>query len=218
MTKPLWSEAERLAAEALARKKELEAKKKAEAEAKAAAAALDRLFAFKETARHSTYGGYGYVGASRMNKATHDAIVQAHNLAGQKASFSQGGLNGGAVSASASTHNGLGVADTRTTSVGISLAEAKRIVSYGFECGAIGMIRGMGGPDNMVPHIHWVMYDMRSTQHSSTEDQLYANYWGVLDGGGGLGGARNARWWGPERKKPVRWSDSKYNPKNGWKP
>ena len=211
MGKPIWEEAARLDAIA-------EAARRAAAEKKREDELLARLFGFKETAKHSTYGGYGYLGRSRMNKATHDAIVQAHNLAGFTASFSQGGLNEGAEEASAKTHDGLGVADTRTTSVGISKADAFKIIDRGFDVGAIGMARGMGGPDNMAPHIHWVMYDMKSTMHPSTARQLYASYYGVLNGGGGLEGRQSARWWGPSWRKPTRWSESKYNPANGWRP
>ena len=173
---------------------------------------LPTLPVFVETATHGTYGRYGSIGRSRLNKATADAIRMAHALAGQPCEFSQGGLNTAGGTPSASTHSGLGVADTRTSPIGITLAEARQIVSFGMDCGAIGFMRGMGGPDRMVPHIHWVMVGMRATQHKSTEDQIYADRWGYINGGGGLGGARSARWWGPPRKPLVTWAHSRYNP------
>jgi len=179
---------------------------------------LNDMFSFRETAKHSEYGGYGYVGNSRMNKATHDAIMMAYYLAEQPLEFSQGGLNNGVEGASAKTHDGLGVADTRTTAIGISKDEAFRVISFGMDCGVILFARGMGGPDSMVPHLHGVMVGMRSTMHPDTYDQIYANDWGYADGGGGLEGRKSARWWGPPRKPLVTWENSKYNPKNGWKP
>jgi hypothetical protein len=56
-------------------------------------AILAKLFSFTETKRDSHYGPYGYVGASRVDKATHDAVMMAHYLAGQPFVITQGGLN-----------------------------------------------------------------------------------------------------------------------------
>jgi len=143
--------------------------------------------------------------------------VQAHNLAKTPLVWIQGGAKGDdAADASAATHSGLGVMDTRRWNM--SMADAKRTVAYGLECGVVGFIRGVPGYDRMETHIHWVKVDAKSIQHSSTYDQVYDRDFGYKYGGGGLGGAQRVRWYGPPRKPLVSWDDSKYNPKNGWRP
>ena len=184
-------------------------------------ALIDKMFSFKETARHPVYGPYGYAGSdgrSRVDKNTHDAVMMAHYLAGQPFVITQGGLNNKGVAASASTHNGLGVLDTKTSGVGMTLEEAKKVVAFGLECGVHGMIRGVPGYDRMSPHIHWVRLGARSVMHSSAYNSVYDKRYGTLYGGGGLQGAPWTRWYGPKMIKAVTWENSKYNPKNGWKP
>lgn len=205
MSKPLFVESARLHALALAEEK----KRKEEAE-------LTRLFSFSETARSGKYGPYGYSGKSRLDKVTHDAIVQAHHLESQTFEFTQGGLNNGAVSTSAKTHDGLGVADTTRTQM--TMKEAFRVVARGFECGVAGMIRGVAGHDNMVDHIHWVRINAKGVMHPSAYAQLYNSTYGVFHGGAGLAGAPGARWYGPEIKNVSTWQNSKHNPINGWRP
>lgn len=177
---------------------------------------LARLFSFKETAKDRKYGPYGYVGASRLDKATHDAVMMAHYLAGDGLVITQGGLNGGLVATSAQTHDGLGVVDTSRN--GMSMAEAFEVVKFGQACGIIGFIRGVAGYDNMVSHIHWVLVDAKSIQHWTTAEQIYNKGYGYVVGGGGLAGASAVRWYGPPREGLTTWAKSKYNPKNGWRP
>lgn len=179
---------------------------------------LDRMFSFKETSRSSTYGPYGYLGGSRIDKSTHDAVMMAHYLAGEVYAVTQGGLNNGAVATSAQTHNGLGVIDTRRAGINMSMADAFRVVSFGMDCGVHGMIRGVAGYDNMVDHIHWVRLGSRSVMHPSTYQSVYNQTYGTAFGGGGLGGAPWVRWYGPPLKPLTTWAQSKYNPKNGWRP
>jgi len=188
------------------------------AEDQAVTAKLAELFSFEEISRHPTYGGYGTVGSSRLNKATHDAIQQAHSLAEERFEITQGGLNGGAVATSAATHNGLGVLDTRRAGIAMTMPDAFRVVAFGMDCGAVGFIRGVEGVDNMVDHIHWVMVGAQKTQHPSTADQIYDRDYGYAYNGGGLAGASRTRWYGPPRRPLVTWAQSRYNPQNGWKP
>ena len=180
------------------------------------------LDGFRETERHLTYGPYGYAGSdgrSRMNRRTHDAILIAAYISGWGAiEFTQGGLNAGSVAASAATHNGLGVADTSVR--GKSSDEQRKLVSAGMDCGVIGFIRGTTADnisDGMVPHIHWVTVG-GNDKHPSAKEQIYNSRYGYANGGAGLAGAPGARWWGPARKPLVTWEQSKYNPKNGWRP
>jgi hypothetical protein len=105
-----------------------------------------------------------------------------------------------------------------TVRTNMTMAEALEVVAFGLECGVVGMIRGVPGYDRMVPHIHWVLVDARSIMHPSTYEQIYNKYYGVAHGGGGLGGAPGVRWFGPPIKKLITWAQSKYNPKNGWRP
>jgi len=188
------------------------------AERAKADAVVARMFAFRETARHAVYGPYGYVGSSRVDKPTHDAVMMAHYLAGERYEITQGGLNAGAVSASASTHNGLGVLDTRRAGVGMTMADAFRVVSFGMDCGMHGMIRGVEGVDNMVDHIHWARLGARAVMHPSAYASVYNRTYGTMHGGGGLGGAPRTRWYGPPLKPETTWAKSKYNPTNGWRP
>lgn len=196
MSKPFWAIAEELRIES----------------------ELAALFSFKETARNSDYGPYGYVGASRIDKVTHDAVMMAHYLAGERYEITQGGLNNGAVATSAKTHNGLGVIDTRRAGVSMTMDDAFRVVSFGMDCGVHGMIRGVKGYDNMVAHIHWVRLGAKGVMHPSTYSSVYSRVYGTAHGGGGLGGAPWVRWYGPRVKPLITWANSKYNPKNGWKP
>lgn len=176
------------------------------------------LGGFRETSRSSTYGPYGNVGLSRMNARTHDGIIIAHHLAGASCTFTQGGLNNGAVAASAKVHDGLDVADTRTR--GMSIATVRSIVSYGMDCGAIGFIRGRPEDnisDGMVEHIHWVILNAQYA-HPTARAQIFDSRYGYASGGAGLAGMPWARWWGPARKPLIEWARSKYNPGNGWRP
>lgn len=178
-------------------------------------ALAELLGGFKETARSAAYGPYGWVGDSRMNRRTHDAIIIAGHLTDGwgAVEFSQGGLNNNAVDASAATHNGLDVADVRTR--GHSLEMRERFCANLMLCGQVGFIRGVW--DNMDEHMH-VVDMIAENAHPDARQQIYAPYWGYVNGGAGLEGAKAARWHGPERGPILDWDDSKYNPKNGWRP
>lgn len=174
---------------------------------------------FTTTAVHGTYGAYGWLNGSRINKRTHDALMVAGYVSGWGTpTITQGGLNGGAVAASAGTHNGLDVADVQSR--GRSKEAILRFVEVAMDCGAIGFIRGEtfdNISDGMVEHIHFVMVGARYA-HPEARAQIYNMRYGYAYGGAGLAGLPNARWWGPARKPLVEWSDSKLNPKNGWLP
>jgi hypothetical protein len=205
MAKPLWNLADDMAA----------------AEAKAAAdARLRALLDFDGSAHHdSRYGDYGSVGGSRMNQRTHDALVVAGHVSGWgTVVFTQGGLNGGAVAASAATHNGLDVADISVT--GHSIDEQRDLVAALMLCGAIGFIRGTTADrisDGMVAHLHVVLGGAQHA-HPDARAQIYDSRYGYAHGGAGLAGAPGARWWGPTQRPVIEWADSRYNPARGWRP
>ena len=181
-------------------------------------ALADLLDGFHVTEHDASYGAYGSVGGSRMNQRTHDALVIAHYLAGRSCSFTQGGLNGGVVKASAHTHDGLDVADT--VAKGLSIATIREIVSCGMDCGAIGFIRGVTEDhiaDGMPEHVHWVMVGAEHA-HPDARAQLYNHSYGYAHGGAGLAGLPKAKWWGPDPKPLIDWQHSRYNPANGWRP
>lgn len=169
---------------------------------------------FKETARSSKYGPYGYVGDSRINKRQHDALwIAAYRVNWGPVVVTQGGLNNGAVSSSAQTHDGLDVLDISVR--GHSLDQQFALVEALMDDGQVGFIRGVW--DSLIKHIH--MVDMiAANAHPSARDQIYAPYWGYINGGAGLEGAKDLRWHGPKRKPILDWNDSKYNPANGWRP
>lgn len=205
MSKPLWAQAAANAA----------------AEAQAAAdARLRALLHFNGTASHNDrYGDYGNLGGSRLNQRTHDALAVAGIVSGWgPVVITQGGLNGGAVAASAHTHDGLDVADVQTR--GRKMTDIWALVDAAALCGAYGFIRGTPDDDisdGMVPHTHFVMGGAQHA-HPDARAQIYSERYGYAHGGAGLAGAPGYRWWGPKRRPVIEWADSRYNPANGWRP
>ena len=189
-------------------------------ETAAADARLQMLLQFNGSKfSHRVYGDYGSLGGSRLNQRTYDALVVAGIVSGWgSVVITQGGLNGGAVAASAHTHDGLDVADVQTR--GRKMSEIRALVATAMLCGAIGFIRGTPDDDisdGMVPHAHFVMVGAQHA-HPDARAQIYSPRFGYAHGGAGLGGAPGARWWGPARQTLVEWADSRYNPANGWRP
>jgi hypothetical protein len=176
---------------------------------------LVALLTFHTTNANKTYGAYGTVAGSRVNQRTFDALTVAAHVSGWgPLVITQGGLNGTTVSASAKTHVGLDVADVMCR--GRSVDDIYRFVAVAMECGAIGFIRGSTKDkinDGMVPHIHFVMVGAQYA-HTDARKQIYSPVYGYKNGGGGLGGAPWARWWGPKRLPLVEWADSTLNPRN----
>ena len=198
MTKPLW----------------------AAADAAAADARLAVLLHFDgSTSRHKTYGPYGNLGGSRLNQRTYDALVVAGLVSGWgSVVITQGGLNGGLVAASAHTHDGLDVADIQTR--GRKMADIFDLVDALALCGAYGFIRGTPDDDisdGMVAHCHVVMGGAQHA-HPDARAQIYSTRYGYAHGGAGLAGAPGARWWGPKRRPVIEWADSRFNPRNEWRP
>lgn len=179
---------------------------------------------FTTTATHPRFGAYGTINGSRLNQRTWDAIQIAGFLSGWgPVVITQGGLNNGAVAASGGTHDALDVADISVKDKNgrvRPIEDQKRLVYWLALCGIEGMIRGTNADDiadGMVSHVHCVAF---GAQHAtqSAKDSIYSKVFGTLYGGAGLGGARWARWFGPKMPKRCEWSESKYNPKNGWLP
>lgn len=180
---------------------------------------LDRVIGgFTESAHHPTYGRYGSINGSRLNLRTWQSLQVAGHISGWgRVEFTQGGLSW-AVLQSASTHAGLDVADVKTR--GRSLADIEDLVAAGMDCGVIIFIRGTTADniaDGMVPHGHAVMVGAQHA-HPSARAQLYDRTYGYANGGAGLAGIPKANWWGPKRKPMIEWSQSRYNPANGWRP
>lgn len=175
---------------------------------------------FRETRSHTKYGPYGFVGSSRLNKRTHDALwIAAYISDFGPIQVTQGGLNVPSRS-SANTHVGLDVSDIVTRnhrkSAQLDLVEA------GMACGVVIFLRGITYDDisdGMVEHGHCVMIGAQSA-HPDARAQLYGETYSYENGGAGLAGLPWARWDTefPARKKMIEWKDSKYNPMNGWRP
>jgi hypothetical protein len=184
-----------------------------------AGAALDALLSFTTTATDRTYGAYGRVGGSRVNRRTHDAVMVAAHVSGWGTpQITQGGLNNSAVKASAKTHDGLDVVDVGSR--GRTRSEIFDFVEAGMDCGIIFFVRGTPWDsidDGMVEHLHGVMVGAQHA-HRDARAQIYSTRYGYAHGGGGLGGAPWYRWFGPARKPLVEWADSRCNPANGWRP
>lgn len=153
----------------------------------------------------SEYGPYVYVpnssgGQSRVCPEMVQAIKVAYWLAGllDKLVYTQGGLNDSAVAASKKVHNGLCVADLRSTNM--TDAELWSVATWLLRCGVIANIRGV--VDSMVDHMHCVMANPVHA-HQDAKDQV-AEY---RAGGDGLIGSRP--FYGP--KVPfTTWEDSPY--------
>lgn len=162
---------------------------------------------YGELERHSSpYGDYVLIpnssgGRSRMCPEMVWAVVVAYWLAGlpEKLVWTQGGLNSGAVAASAAVHDGLCVADLRTTNM--TPDEVWRVATWLLRCGVIANIRGV--VDNMVEHFHCVMANPRHG-HETAKAQVRE----YLAGGDGLIG--DWPFYGP--KVPfTTWEDSPYH-------
>lgn len=154
----------------------------------------------------SAYGPYVWVpnssgGQSRVCPEMVRAVTVAYWLAGlsDKLEWTQGGLNDGAVAASAQVHNGLCVADLRTTNM--TSQQVWLVATFLLRCGVIANIRGV--VDSLVDHFHCVMANPVHA-HRTAKDQV-AEY---RDGGDGLVGDRP--FYGP--KVPfTTWEDSPYH-------
>lgn len=144
------------------------------------------------------------------------AVTAAYWLAGllHKLDWTQGGLNDAAVAASAKVHDGLCVADLRTTNM--TNAEVWRVATWLLRCGVIANIRGV--VDSLVEHFHCVMANPKHA-HKDAARQVEE----YRDGGDGLVGDKP--FYGP--KVPfTTWENSRYygtdeldmaEPKDVWK-
>ena len=185
------------------------------ADTRRAESALADLLAFETPGNDRTYGSYGRVGGSRLNRRTHDAVLVAARVSGWgEPHITQGGLNSGAVAASARTHDGLDVVDVSIAGRGRS--EVFDLVRAGMDCGIVFFVRGTPwdrADDRMARHVHGVMVGAQHA-HPDTRAQLYDARYGYVHGGGGLAGNRSYRWFGPARRPLVEWKDSRHNPAN----
>jgi hypothetical protein len=159
----------------------------------------------------SSYGPYVYVpnsggGQSRVCPEMVRAITVAFWLAdlSHKLVYTQGGLNSSAVKASAATHNGLCVADLRTTNM--TAAELWRVTESLLRCGVIAFIRGV--QDSLTDHLHCVMADPRHA-HPDAKAQVTE----YRRGGDGLVGTRP--FYGP-KVAFTTWEDSPHYGTDAW--
>jgi len=176
------------------------------------------LHNFRELNKHPTYGRYGAVGASRMNRRSHDGLLIAAYLADWgPIEWTQGGLNP-ASAKSARTHVGLGTTDIVTKAH--PRGKLFDLVEAAMLCGNVIFIRGITYDkisDGMVEHGHTVTIG-GNDKHPDAAAQITNTTYGYAHGGAGLAGLPGARWFGPDRKALVTWEQSKYNPANGWRP
>jgi len=173
---------------------------------------------FREPNTHPTYGRYGAVGASRMNRRSHDGLLIAAYLSDWgPLEWTQGGLNN-ATPWSAKTHVGLGTTDIVTKAHKPS--KLFDLVEAAMQCGNVIFIRGVtydSISDGMVEHGHTVTIG-GNDKHPDAAAQITNPNYGYAHGGAGLAGMPQARWFGPDRRTLVTWERSKYNPANGWRP